>query len=188
MKRILLLIFLLPSLAMAQSFKTDLDTKSSFTDQPALLLDTVAISSLKKQQLFSNALNYVSKSFKDSRNVLEMKDAELGEVLFNGRISFDFVDTATVTKTVKKQNIQTKEQREISSFLVFKCKVYVKDEKFKVVLYGLKTPMFYFSQEELQSTLREEDYKMYNKTAKLVALDYIKSVSEFLNRKPENDF
>lgn len=184
MKKLLLILLLIPSVGLAQTFKPDYDTESTFTDQPAYLLDTVGVSSNTKQQLYSNVLNYLTKSFQDSRNVLEMKDIELGEVSFSGTVPFEYVDTVSVK--VKKETLKRETER--SSFLTFKCKVYLKEGKFKIVLSRLKTPSFYFSQDELQSTLRKEFYKINNKIAKETALGLLKDIAYKINKKPENDF
>lgn len=184
-KLIVSVLFLMPVLAFAQSFKPDNDTKSAFNDVPAYLIDTVVNSKLTKKQLYSNALNYLTKSFKDSRNVVEMKDADLGELAFSGNVPFYYSDT-TVTNRKKKGALT--EVKQVSSFLVFKCKVYVKDERFKIVLSHLKTPAFYFEQDKLQLTLRNEYYKANNQSARETALALIKHIASFLNRTPENEF
>lgn len=164
-------------------FKPDYDTQSAFKDQPAHLLDTVVTTNLTKQQLYSNALDYVAKSFENSRAVIEMKDLELGEVLFVGRLKTTYLDT--LEQVVKKKATTTVFERE--SFVEFKCKIYAKDEKFKIVLFSLKSPMLYFAKDIL-FTLRNEYYKPYNEAAKTTALSYIKETAAFLNRKPVSDF
>lgn len=181
MKKLILLsiIALVPLFSKGQTFKPDNEMKSSFTDVPAYLLDTVSVSKLKKEQLYSNALNYVTKSFADSRAVLEMKDLSLGEVAFKGTISTSFTDTV---KTKKKTEVL----KEVIN-LHFKCKIYVKDEKFKIVLSSLEIPMTSLLPNSLW-TLRKEDYQPYNKAGKQAALLLIKSIADFMNRTPENEF
>ncbi|WP_145859073.1 DUF4468 domain-containing protein [Pedobacter suwonensis] len=185
MKKLIVILVFIPFIGLSQTFKPDYDTESTFTDQPAYLLDTVSVSLNTKQQLYSNVLSYLTKSFKDSRNVLEMKDFELGEVSFNGIVPFVYIDTVAV-KTTKKETIKSAIER--NSFLSFKCKIYVKEGKFKIVLSRLKTPSFYFSQDELQSTLRKEFYKPNNQVAKETALGLIRDIAYRINKKPENDF
>ncbi|QNK63962.1 DUF4468 domain-containing protein [Pedobacter sp. PAMC26386] len=167
MKKLVILLIFAPFLGFAQTFKSDDSIKSSYTDQPAHLLDTVVVSTLTKPQLYSNALNYLTTSFKDSRSVVEMKDLELGEIAFSGTI---------VEETVN---------------LYFKCKVYAKDKKFKVVLsslqYGKPIAGLELSNDQLRTANKTFD-PVLNKTARQMAINLITDIAERVNRKPENDF
>lgn len=182
MKKTLLTLFtLIPLFVLGQSFKTDENTKSSYADKPAVLLDTVATSEYSKIQLYSNALNYLTSSFKDSRNVLEMKDADLGEIAFKGSVSNRTIKTTT-TKKGKTESIE-----EIT-LIHFKCKIYVKDKKYKIVLSSLETSPLSFSPDIKVTIVGEPNVSERNNRAQQVALNYIKDIAQQINKKPENDF
>lgn len=184
MKKLILILYMsLPLIGYGQVFKPDLDMKSSYKNEPAYMLDTVADSKLTKQQLYSNALNYVSKSFSDSRAVIEMKDADLGEISFKGLVPAPYVDTLRTEK--RKKVIENVITDEID--LHFKCKIYVKDQKYKVVLSSLEAPMNSLFA-DIPMTLSMENDRPANEAAKEAAMNLILSISEFLNRTPENEF
>lgn len=165
MKKIILtLLSILPLISVAQSFKPDENTVSSSKDYPAYLIDTVVASSYTKQQLYSNALHYVTSTFSDSRNVIELKDTELGEIALKAFF-----------------------QKERTT-LYFKCKIYVKDKKFKIVLSALETNHV-FEAPEIKSTLVANYTKSKpNSAALALAVDVIKDIAYQLNKKPENEF
>ena len=166
----------------AQSFKVDENTKSTYQDKPAFLLDTVVLSKYSKTQLYSNALNFVSTSFKDSRYVIEAKDSELGEIAFRGNVPKEYIKIIE-GKRGKKDSIP-----EVGR-LFFKCKIYLKDQKFKIVLYSLETTMSSLLP-DIKFTVRDTESPdmQYNNVARISALELIKEMSAFVNRKPENDF
>lgn len=175
------------SISMAQQLKPDENTLSTFKDQPAHLLDTVVISGYSKQQLYSNALNFITSSFKDSRSVVEMKDADLGEIAFKGNVSKAIL-VSTDTKKGKKtitENYETKLD------LYFKCKIYCKDQKFKIVLSSLEYPISELAQ-DIKFTIRMpksgDPISERNTGASELALSLIKEISSQINKKPENDF
>lgn len=157
----------IPFISFSQTFKSDDSVKSTYTDQPAHTLDTVVVSSLTKQQSYSNTLNYLTTSFEDSRSVIEMKDADLGEVSFNGIIESDITN------------------------LYFKCRVYNKDNKFKVVLSALghdkPIPGLSLSKSQLRVANKNFDPEQ-NKAARQMAVSLIKDIAYRINKKPENDF
>jgi len=167
MKKLTLFLISIPFISFSQTFKSDDSIESAYTDQPAHTLDTVIVSSLTKQQLYSNTLNYLTTSFKDSRSVIEMKDADLGEVSFNGVIESDITN------------------------LYFKCKVYNKDNKFKVVLSALEydkpIPGLSLSKSQLRVANKNFDPEQ-NKAARQLAISLIKDIAYRINKKPENDF
>ena len=163
----------------AQSFKIDNDTPSEYKDgRPAFLIDSVGATFLSKKELFSNSVNYVSTVFRDSRNVIEMKDLELGEVLFTG----------TIDKPFKEPD-----GRILAGILNFKCKIYLKDGKYKVVLYGLEWAKSTFPTYSYQINIpyifdiREKE-EPANKAARELAYNLIKDISAAITKKPANDF
>lgn len=182
-KLILILIAILPLLSVAQAFKPDHNTKSSFTDQPSYLIDTVITSKLSKSQLYSNALNYISSSFKDSRNVLEMKDMELGEVHFLGSYSTIIVDS--IKHMVKKKPYYTYQNNELK--LKFKCKIYVKDEKAKVVLSSLLYDYYIDQNTSIRMGKKLEGWRG-NEVAVSLAVELLSRISNSINKKPDNEF
>ncbi|SDG32123.1 protein of unknown function [Pedobacter terrae] len=167
MKKLTLFLISIPFLSFSQTFKSDDSIESAYKDQPAHTLDTVVISSLTKQQLYSNTLNYLTTSFKDSRSVVEMKDSDLGEVSFNGVIESDITN------------------------LYFKCKVYNKDNKFKVVLSALEysKPIEGLNLSKRQLRIANKNFDPeQNKVARQIATSLIKDIAYRINKKPENDF
>lgn len=184
MKKLLLyLLVSLPLFSLAQKFKPDQNTKSTFTDQPSHLLDTVIESKLTQKQLYSNSLNYISTSFKDSRNVLEMKDIDLGEISFIGTYSTIIVDS--IAHLLKKKTVYTYQNNELK--LKFKCKIYVKDQKAKIVLSSLLYD-YYINKNTSIRIGKELEAWNGNRVASELALDLIKRIAGFINKKPDNDF
>lgn len=176
-------IAFLPIIGSAQTFKPDLDMTSSFKDEPAYLLDTVADSRLTKNQLYSNGLNFISRSFQDSRSVIELKDADLGEIHFKGWVEINYIDTVT-TESRKKVNHELVSEK---GQLHFKCRIYVKDGRYKIVLSDLETtwsPLF----PDIRFTLSMNGDEPYNVEAKQESIALIRSITEHLDRVPENDF
>lgn len=176
-KTILFIAFLIPVFSFSQSFKRDLDTEYG------VMLDTVADSKLSKDQLYSNALNFVTKSFEDSRAVIELKDSDLGEVAFKGHVPFSYTDTLT---TEKKKKVSHTIYTETVN-LHFKCRVYVKELKYKVVLSALEVSLPSIMS-DIKISLTDDPQSASHIRAQEVALNLIYDISEFLNRKPENDF
>lgn len=179
---ILFFLLSLPIISLGQSFKPDPDVKSSYLNEPAYLLDTVAESKLSKQQLYSNGLNFLSKSFSDSRAVLEMKDPDLGEISFKGTVKVNYTDTL---KSEKKKKVVNEVYTDWVD-LRFKCKIYVKDERFKIVLSSLEAPMH--SLIDVPMTLSLQNERGSNVAALQEARNLIVRITEFMNRPPENEF
>ncbi|WP_231492202.1 DUF4468 domain-containing protein [Pedobacter sp. Leaf170] len=181
MKKLLSIAFLIISWSYsnAQSFKVDNDTPSEYKDnRPAFLIDSVGTSTLTKKQLYSNSINYITTAFKDSRDVIELKDLELGEVLFNGKISKQYKDETG---------------RLLDAILNFKCKIYLKEGKYKIVLHGLEFAKSTFPSYSYQinvpyifDTKEKEDPA--NKAGRELAYNLIKNISAALTKKPGNEF
>lgn len=183
MKKLLFLLLLLPVLVNAQSFKADPDTKGSYLDEPAYMIDTVVVSALTKAQLYSNALAYVANSFNDSRAVIEQKDADLGELVFKGNVAIGYIDTLIEQKKKRADTTLVP----LKSNLFFKAHIYVKEQKFKVVLSALEVP---FSPliPSIKMTVRLKDGKPADTEARKAALSLIAGIADAMNRKPANDF
>ncbi|MES2651281.1 MAG: DUF4468 domain-containing protein [Bacteroidota bacterium] len=168
MKKTLLLLLTLPLFTAAQTFRPDKDIESAYTDQSAHSLDTVVNSNLTKKEIYSNALRYLTSTFKDSRSVIEMKDFELGEIAFKGNMSND-------------KNV----------FLYFKCRVYTKDSKFKIVLssleYDLPIEGMNLSKSQLRIAGKNYDPKE-NIIARKMAINLITDMSKRINQKSESEF
>lgn len=186
MKSTILLIFaiIISSTVFAQSFKVDPETQSMYANRPAYMIDTVVTSSLSKKQLYSNGISFIAATFPDSRDVIQVKDLELGEILFNGIISKKYLDTVDIkTKLIT---------RELTGNLHFKCKLYLKDGKYKIILYGLETSKSNFP--EIQYTLDVPKYSgskkedKYNIVGRELSISFINDLSIALNKKPDNDF
>lgn len=169
----------------AQTIKIDENSK--------LYLDTVSTSDLSKEQLFSNAVGFVSDRFKNSQNAIEQNDLEQGELFFIGNISQSFENI--IEGKVNKKGKKTEDSAYRDGVtLHFKCRVYLKDNKYKVVLsnleipfsevlnIGVRVPLSYPGVDEASSTGK----------GKLVAIEiaerFIKDISKSLNKIPENVF
>jgi hypothetical protein len=148
------------------------------------MLDTVASSTLTKQQLYSNALNYISNSSKDIRNVVEMKDVELGEISYKGNTFTNI----SVSDTTKKGKITSHYE---TIRLMFRCKIYLKDNKFKIVLNSLEKPFMAMLSGGITVPV-DPYYKGPGaheyKVASDLALSMIKQIAVELNKTPENEF
>jgi hypothetical protein len=168
----------------AQSFKEDPNFVKQAPNAKGYMLDTVSASTLTIQQLYSNALSFLSNNFKDSRSVVESKDLELGEISFKGNMRA----IMSINDTSRKGKITTHQEPVI---LFFKSKIYLKNNKFKIVINSLERTL---------SAILSLDIKLpvdvYNvglqsnedKTTSNMALSLIKELSVYLNKKPENDF
>ena len=180
MKAICVLPLLFPFVVCAQSLKTD-TTKGQANVH--LLLDTVVQSNYSKSQLYSNAVSYIANSFKDSRAVVESKDAESGEIIFNGHCAKMF----DVTTTDKKGKVKTNQAQ---ATLFFKCKLYLKDNKFKAVLLSLEYPFGGYADTGVNYplTLPVSNEYSYITGARELAYSLIKDIAAKINSKPENDF
>jgi hypothetical protein len=183
MKRFLLTLLLIAPAAVFGQFKIDPDTKSMYNTRPAYKIDTVLNSNLEKKNLYSNALSFIAAAFPDSRNVVQVKDLELGEIMFNGNISKNYVET---------ENKVTNRPRTLSSTLHFKCKIYLKDKKYKIVLYGLEAansifPDYTYTLDVpfLSGSTKESQFNLVGRE---LAISFIDSLVIALNKKPDSDF
>jgi hypothetical protein len=167
----------------SQTFKVDENYTSTSSNLKSSLLDTVVISSNSKAQLYSNALAYISSTFTDSRSVIETKDSELGEIAFKGSSS-----------VMHQGTIAAKKGKEYSFnervTLYFKCRVYVKEGKFKIVLSSLEQPYMpgLTSGIKVPISLPKPTDAQNVMVARGLAMDLIKTISARLNQKPESKF
>jgi hypothetical protein len=179
MKYVLTVAFLLTcALAFGQTFKEDPTYLKQAPNAKGYMIDTVVISTYNKKQLFSNALSYLSNTYKDSRFVIESQDMELGEIAFTGSAKAFSIHR----DTTKKGKITTHQWPIV---LNYKCKVYVKDQKYKILMNNLelqKAPGL--GSTSLDVKLNDTD----SSAASRLALDILKDVATYMNRKPDNDF
>ncbi|GEM_PF-2830878 len=148
MKRILLLFVFLPAFAFSQTLVKDPVTTN-------YKIDTVINADLKKEALYSNSLRWISSNFKDSRNVIESKDVETGEVTFKGHMS-GYAEVL-VKKKVTFPPVD----------LHFTGKVITKDGKYRLIMSDL---FFTYITPTLKTGLRPSDKTLipddpYNKQA-----------------------
>lgn len=180
MKKLILLLILSTS-AFAQDLKVD-DVLNKYGGK-TYKLDTIVNSDLKKEFLYSNALAWLSSSFKDSRNVVESKDADLGEIIFKGNTS-GYVDVEI--KKSKKKTVTSP----VPVRLSFSGKIIVKDGKYRVIFNNL---VYTYITDGLSNDLRPEDKTLidndeYNSEA-LRLLDKLNiSLLNSMNKKSDNDF
>lgn len=169
----------------SQTFRPDAGTVSTSTVSPAQLLDTVVATTLTKKQVYSNALRYISTAFKDSRDVIEMKDPDLGEIIFAGNVKENYLKISE-DKKGKKSTFNDVVK------LSFKGRIYIKDDRFKIVLSGLQYDFTSLLPGAPQMTVTyPKEFGLYsgrNNAAVDAALKLIKDISLALNSKPENDF
>ncbi|AMR32399.1 hypothetical protein A0256_13685 [Mucilaginibacter sp. PAMC 26640] len=179
-----ILLFIVTSKLRAQSFKEDPNFVKQAPNAKGYMLDTVSASNLSKDQLYSNALSFLSNSFKDSRNVIESKDLELGEISFKGNIRGVF----TVSDTSKNGKITSHQEPVI---LFFKSNVYLKNNKFKIVVSSLERTFSAILSTSIKLPVDINRIGIQydeDRVASNLALKLIKDFSAFLNNKPENDF
>jgi hypothetical protein len=183
MKLILLItIILLPYTIIAQTLKVDTAMISNKKSSTYLLLDTVVQSNLSKLQLYSNATSFLANSFKDSRVVIENKDSDLGEIIFSGSIGKRI--TEVIIDKKGRSSTHTNEAN-----LLFKCKLYFKDNKFKVILSSLEYPFSgYLTGVNFPLSLPKDKEEPYIIGARELAYTLIKDISKSINSKPLNDF
>lgn len=172
--------------AFSQSFKLDEGAVSSFNDVPAYLIDTVVNTSLTKEQLFSNALNFISNTYKDSRYIIETKEATLGEVVFKSSATTTF----SYNETNKKGKIS---QINSGTTLYFKANIYVKDNKYKIVLSNLRRSISSALPDEVSAlSLRIDDLKgdtyRSNGPALRLAINIVNDIASFMSKKPQSEF
>jgi hypothetical protein len=164
--------------SFGQTFKEDPTYLKQAPNAKGYMLDTVVVSNFDKKQLYSNALSYLSNTYKDSRFVIESQDLELGEIAFTGSAKAVSIHR----DTTKKGKITTYQWPIV---LNYKCKVYVKDQKYKIVMNNLelqKAPGLCSTSVDVK--LNDPD----EKPASHLAVDILKDVATYMNRKPENDF
>lgn len=184
MKYILLVLTALTisSSGYAQSLKLDLSK-----GDPLYEVDTVVTTTLNKSQIYSNTISYLTSSYTDSRNVVENKDLELGEISFRGSISVIVDDSLEVTKRNKKYKISN--ERNVN--LYFKCTVYIKDSKFKILLkdleYASPFPGLSLYKYKVRNTKNNSNLKD-NNVASDITIDLIKYMSNQINKAPSNSF
>jgi hypothetical protein len=182
MKKLLIVIaVLLCNSSYAQTFKLDSVIKSVDSKLPYYSIDTIVLSNYSKSDLFSNALRYIADSFKDSRNVVEVKDVDRGEIYFHGNVSKPF----TNSYPDKKGKIKYLEEE---AKLFFKCKIYLKDNKFKIVLSSLEYPFTSLLDTGVNMPLQPNYDKPECRATGELAMALIKNLSARVNSKPANDF
>lgn len=186
-----MLLLALVTTVHAQAFKVERTDLDGSDEIKYYLIDTVVASDLNKDQLYSNSLKMISGSFKDSRNVIESKDLDLGEIVYKGFIGSKFVHKIE-GKVDKKGRKGKDEFLEDEARLYFKCHLFLKDNKYKVVLTDLKMPItaLFDTESTRIHVVPVDEIKEYDLQSKIhqMALSYIKSVASELNKKPMNDF
>ena len=176
-KTISLLLIFLCSFLFSQKLIPDADLNNKYGHK-IYKLDSIVNSNLEKKELYSNALRWISSNFKDSRNVIEMKDESLGEVVFSGRITGNYVGS------YEKRNKKVEFLAPVT--FIFKCKIIVKDKKYRIIFTDLKTETTVgLDDVEPQDVSIFKDTNQYalNQLSLLVE-DIIKSMST----KSDNDF
>lgn len=186
MKRIIIIIFcsLGFSLVHAQQFKV-IDN--------SVQIDTISESVYNKTQLFSNALGFISSSFKNTKAVISIQDLELGEIVFTGNLlgSFDKYYAAEFDKKGKKTSDEYLQQMPLK--VTITCHLYLKDNKFKIVIKNIcavnSVLLSYGGGESLlvSNNFHLSEDKETSSKASLVKR-FIIDLATQLNRKPENDF
>jgi|GEM_PF-6227745 len=185
-------IIIILSLLLHFDFETKAQT-IRLDEESSLIVDTVVTSDYAKNQLFSNALAFVSDRFKNSQNVIEQNNLELGELFFIGNISKSFpnVIVGGVNKKGKKEKDVAFTDK---TTLYFKCRIYFKDNRYKIVLSNLEVPFSEILNINTRLPLTEVGEKDSSSTIKgkqvayEIAENFIKDVSASINKKPENDF
>lgn len=172
MKSIILIslsIFLITIEAKAQQFK--------YVDAE-LILDSVGNTNNSKKEIFSNAIGFVSSYFKKSKAVIDVRDLELGELVFSGSLLGEYIDSNDEDRPMK---------------IDFTCHIYIKDKKYKVVMKQLKrvnsilykygpSDSFPFHEGALTSKDKDDIYSLS------LIKNFVTELSKRLNKTPDNDF
>lgn len=180
-KLLTLLLIISSSIAFGQTFKEDPSFVKQAPNAKGYMLDTVAESKFTKQQLYSNAMAFLANNFKDSRSVVESKDLDLGEISFKGSTITSVIKSDTTKKgkiTTSKWNVP----------LYFKCKIYVKDQKFKIILNSLDVAYMVGLSGTPLDPFTTGTFSQESNAASEAALDLIKNLAASINKKPESDF
>ncbi|WP_316745133.1 DUF4468 domain-containing protein [Pedobacter antarcticus] len=176
-KRLLILIIcLITTGSFAQSFKKDPDMVNE-KGQIQYMLDTVVNSKFSKEQLFSNALAFLSNKYDSLNTEILYENLMLGEINFKAQKTFHFLSIPTPGKEVMTTPYMT------SGIFRYGCRIYVKDQKFRIIMYRLGNGI---------NKLNPFDDSLYNNSqpsAAKYAKEQIKEFAEYLNKKkPNNDF
>lgn len=157
-----------------------------------LIIDTVANSDNSKLELFSNTVGFISTYFKNTKATIDVKDIELGELVFSGNLIGFY--TSKVTNVVNKKGKKEPDStRELPLKVGFTCHLYLKDNKFKVILKKFDTvSSLLYSYGETSSFPFHEGVLVSEDEDDLHALalirEFLKTLTVSLNSKPENDF
>lgn len=159
-------------------FKADLSDASA-----TCKIDTVVTSELTKLQLYSNALNFIAKNFKNSNNVIQSKDLELGEIIVKGNI-VTYIKDVKATKKSKGYRYDSI----ISPLRVhFNANVYTRDNKYKIDISSLKydvagldiqMPVYIESKADITEDI----------AARAIIKEFIIEFARGVGQKPLNDF
>lgn len=173
MKKLLLIILLLLSF---QGYSQNL-VKDDVTEM--YKLDTIVNSSLGKEALYSNALGWFNSNFKDSRNVIESKDFEAGEIIFHGQSSknvpYEYQSGKKIIKTVQDVKVY------------FNGKVIVKDGKYRLIFSDLKHEYIGgFIWKMYPESIDEKNITIFETYRLLEELQ--NSFLRSMDKKPDNDF
>lgn len=186
MKKISIIACLIFSVfnAFAQSLKEDPDFVGATPKAKGFMIDTVSTSSLTKPQLFSNTLSFISSSTNDARKVIENKDLELGEITF----SSTYRTSITISDTSKKGKITTHLEHPVFKF---KCNVYLKDGKFKIVIKNILWDFVGFSEPIIPydpNSYKGSPFSRHSESVSNALVSIIKDMTNKINSKPSNDF
>lgn len=172
MKKLLLIILLLSIKGYSQKLVRD-DVSGMYK------LDTIVNTTLSKEALYSNALGWFNSNFRDSRNVVESKDLQTGEILFHGITSKDVPVELKVGK--KTYN----EYKKVS--VHFKGKVIVKDLKYRLIFNDLKheyiSGMIWTMYPESVDEKSDAAFQTYR-----LLEDLQNSFIRSMDKKPDNEF
>ena len=181
-KNLLTLLLIISSgIAFGQTFKEDPSFVKQAPNAKGYMVDTIAESKFTKQQLYSNAMAFLTNNFKDIRSVVESKDLDLGEISFKGSA----ITSVMKSDTTKKGKISTSKWK---IPVYFKCKIYVKDQKFKIVLNSLDVGMMVGLSGAPLDPYSTGVFSQENIAASEAVLDLIKNIAVSINKKSESDF
>lgn len=145
--------------------------------------DTIVESASNKKALYSNALNWLSQNFEDSRYVTESKDFETGEIIFKG------------TKTDYLEELPLK--------LSFTAKIIVKDKKYRLIFQDLKydyfivetmkmnrylLPVNQYNDDYDKTGLKDHAAKKYNDKGLSLLKNIADNIIASMNKKSDADF
>jgi hypothetical protein len=170
MKKILIIpLILISYLGYSQSIKLD-----SLTHE--FKYDTVYSTSFEKVQIYSKLKSWSSSYFADSKSVIEQDDKDFGQYFFKSSFTVNYI-----------LNGQSSNQ---TARVIFKCRIYIKDKKVKVIITSISIDGFIYNS-MLAGNLKLRPDNFLHQAIKQSDIRFksmLASIDKTINSKSEGDF